>query len=133
MSSALLRLRADRRLLAGVVVGSLAVLWLVQSAYANAGDGARFLQFTIIGLTAGCVFAVAASGLVLTYTTTGVFNFAHGAVGMIAAFVYFELRVVHGVPTPLAAAAVVLVLGPLAGLVAGLALALLLGPARSPG
>src|SRR3546814_1241049 len=66
----------------------------------------------------GCVYAIAAMGLELTYTVTGVFNFAHGAVGMIAAFVYYELRVVHGVPTPIAILAVVVLLGPVAGLVA---------------
>ena len=78
----------------------------------------ELLQFTLFGLMLGCVYAIAAMGLVLTYTVTGVFNFAHGAVGMIAAFVYFELRVRHDVPTPLAVLAVVLVLGPLAGLIA---------------
>jgi branched-chain amino acid transport system permease protein len=57
-------------------------------------------------------------GLVLTYTVTGVFNFAHGAVGMIAAFVYYELHVEHGMATPLAVLLVVLVGAPIAGLVA---------------
>src|SRR5687767_7316990 len=75
----------------------------------------ELFQFTLFGLMLGCVYAIAAMGLVLTYTVTGVFNFAHGAVGMLAAFVYFELRVRHGVPTPLALAAVVLVLAPLMG------------------
>src|SRR3546814_13855145 len=37
---------------------------------------------------------------------------------MIAACVYYELRVVHGVPTPIAILAVVVLLGPVAGLVA---------------
>ena len=53
----------------------------------------ELLQFTLFGLMLGCVYAIAAMGLVLTYTVTGVFNFAHGAVGMLAAFTYFELRV----------------------------------------
>src|SRR3546814_8191008 len=53
----------------------------------------ELFQFTLFGLMLGCVYAIAAMGLVLTYTVTGVFNFAHGAVGMIAAFVYYELRV----------------------------------------
>ena len=75
----------------------------------------ELFQFTLFGLMLGCVYAIASMGLVLTYTVTGVFNFAHGAVGMIAAFVYFELRVDHDVPTPLALAIVVLVLAPLAG------------------
>src|SRR3954469_2707341 len=65
----------------------------------------------------GCVYAIAAMGLVLTYNVTGVFNFAHGAVGMLCAFCYYELRVNDGVPTPLAVGIVVLVLAPLMGIV----------------
>jgi branched-chain amino acid transport system permease protein len=78
----------------------------------------ELLQFTIFGLILGCVYAIASMGLVLTYTVTGVFNFAHGAVGMIAAFVYFQLRVKEHVPTPLALLLVIGVFAPLAGLVA---------------
>ena len=40
-----------------------------------------FLAFTIVGIVTGAIYAVAASGLVVTYTTSGVFNIAHGAVG----------------------------------------------------
>jgi branched-chain amino acid transport system permease protein len=78
----------------------------------------ELLQFTIFGLVLGCVYAIAAMGLVLTYTVTGVFNFAHGAVGMLAAFFYFELRVHHGWPAPLAIALVVFVGAPIAGALA---------------
>lgn len=78
----------------------------------------ELLQFTLFGLMLGCVYAIAAMGLVLTYTVTGVFNFAHGAVGMLCAFIYFELRVTHGLPTPLTILLVVFVLAPLLGLVA---------------
>ncbi|MGH9273609.1 MAG: ABC transporter permease [Acidimicrobiales bacterium] len=78
----------------------------------------ELFQFTLFGLMLGCIYANAAMGLVLTYTVTGVFNFAHGAVGMIAAFCYFELRVRHGVPTPIAVAAVVVLLAPVLGLAA---------------
>ena len=39
-----------------------------------------FLAFTILGLVTGAGYAVAASGLVLTYSTSRVFNMAHGAV-----------------------------------------------------
>src|SRR3546814_15309150 len=78
----------------------------------------ELFQFTLFGLMLGCVYAIAAMGLVLTYTVTGVFNFAHGAVGMIAAFVYYELRVVHALPTPVALVIVVLGLAPLMGLIA---------------
>ena len=39
-----------------------------------------FLAFTLTGLFTGAAYAIAASGLVLTYTTTRVFNLAHGAI-----------------------------------------------------
>ena len=78
----------------------------------------ELFEFTLFGLMLGCVYAIAAMGLVLTYTVTGVFNFAHGAVGMLAAFTYFELRERHGVPTPIAVLIVVGLLAPLGGLAA---------------
>ena len=34
------------------------------------------LPFVVIGLTAGSVYGLAGTGLVLTYKTSGVFNFA---------------------------------------------------------
>jgi len=73
------------------------------------------LQFTIIGLAGGAIYAVSASGLVLTYTTSGVFNFAHGAMGMIMAFLFWELSVERGWPTWLALVIVLLVAAPLMG------------------
>ena len=51
----------------------------------------------------------------LTYTTTGIFNFAHGAIGMLGAFAYWQLRFDWGWPTPIALAVVLFVLGPLFG------------------
>jgi branched-chain amino acid transport system permease protein len=78
----------------------------------------ELFQFTLFGLMLGCIYAIAAMGLVLTYTVTGVFNFAHGSVGMLAAFAYFELRVRHGVPTPIAVFLVVFVFAPVMGLIA---------------
>lgn len=75
-----------------------------------------FLQFSILGLVFGALYAVTASGLVVTYATTGVFNFAHGAVGMLAAFTYWELTQAHGVPSVLAFVLVVLVEAPILGL-----------------
>lgn len=74
-----------------------------------------FLAFTTIGLVTGCIYALTATGLVVTYTTSGIFNFAHGAIGMLAAFTYWQLSVPWGWPVPLALAAVLLVLAPLFG------------------
>ncbi len=76
----------------------------------------KFLIFTIVGLSTAAIYAVVASGLVLTYTTTGVFNFAQGAAGMLAAFTYWQLTIGWGWPTPVAVIVVLFVLAPLFGL-----------------
>jgi branched-chain amino acid transport system permease protein len=76
----------------------------------------QFIAFGIVGLTTAAIYAIIGSGLVLTYTTTGVFNFAHGAAGMLAAFGYWQLTVGWGWPVPAALAVVLLVLAPLFGL-----------------
>jgi branched-subunit amino acid ABC-type transport system permease component len=74
-----------------------------------------FLQYTILGLVTGGVYGIAASGLVVTYTTSGIFNFAHGAVAMLAAFTYWQLRFGWGWPAPVALVLVLGVLAPLLG------------------
>lgn len=110
-------LAASPRTFVLTAASAVLALWFLASTFAEAGSFAIFVQFTIIGLAIGCVYAVVASGLVLTYTTTGVFNFAHGAVGMVCAFTYHALRVDAGVPTPLAILIVVGLLAPAIGLV----------------
>ena len=75
-----------------------------------------FLQFTVVGIATGCIYALTATGLTVTYITSGTFNFAHGAVGMIAAFTYWELTVEGGWPQLPAVLAVLLVLAPVMGL-----------------
>ncbi len=75
----------------------------------------QFLTFTVFGLVTAAIYAVAASGLVVTYTTSGIFNFAHGAFGMLAAFMYWRLRVEWGWPAPIALIAMLVVIAPLFG------------------
>jgi branched-chain amino acid transport system permease protein len=77
----------------------------------------KFLTFTIAGLSSAAIYAIAASGLVVTYTTSGIFNFAHGAFGMMAAFTYWQVHVAWGVPTIPAVILVVFVIAPLFGAV----------------
>jgi len=76
-----------------------------------------FLTYTILGLVTGAVYGIAASGLVLTYTTSGIFNFAQGAMAMLAAFTYWQFRYGWNWPAPLALFAVIVVLAPLLGMV----------------
>ena len=42
----------------------------------------QFLQYTVLGIVTGAVYAIAATGLVVTYSTSGIFNIAHGAIGL---------------------------------------------------
>jgi branched-chain amino acid transport system permease protein len=76
-----------------------------------------FLALTLVGLVVGCIYALTACGLVVTYTTSGVFNFAHGAIGMVAAFTYWQLSVGWGLPAWVSLLLVLLVLAPLMGAV----------------
>ena len=77
---------------------------------------AIFLSFTVVGLVAGCVYALIATGLVVTYNTTGVFNFAHGAIAMFGAYSFWQLWQDWGWPAPLALLVVLFVLAPAFGL-----------------
>lgn len=52
-----------------------------------------YLQFLLLGVGAGAVYAAIALGLLLTYRSSGVINFAHGAAVMYAAYVFVGLRV----------------------------------------
>lgn len=78
-------------------------------------DFDKLLITAIIGLSTGAIYAVIASGLVVTYTTSGIFNLAHGATGVLAAFTYWQLRFDWGWPAPIALVVVLAVLCPLFG------------------
>jgi branched-chain amino acid transport system permease protein len=80
-----------------------------------ANDPKKFFTFLILGIITGSIYAIAASGLVVTYTTSGIFNFAHGAIGMVMAFVFWELRYDWGLPTWLSFVLVVFVIAPAFG------------------
>jgi branched-chain amino acid transport system permease protein len=72
--------------------------------------------YLVGGLVVGSVYALAALGLILTYTSSRVFNFAQGALAFFCALTFRELVVAHGWPAPAAALAVVGVLAPALGL-----------------
>ena len=75
-----------------------------------------FLTFTILGIVSGAIYAITATGLVVTYTTTGVFNFAHGAVAMFCAFSYWQLTQGWNWPVWISLILVLLVEAPLLAL-----------------
>ena len=71
----------------------------------------------VSGAATGAIYAVMASGIVLTYETSGIFNFAHGAVAFSAAFLFFELHTGQHWPIVPSGLVSILVFGPLLGLV----------------
>lgn len=77
----------------------------------------EIIAYTIFGIVTASIYAIAASGLVVTYTTSGVFNLAHGATGMFGAFVYWQLRFAWNWPAWFSLIVVVGVLAPLFGCV----------------
>jgi branched-chain amino acid transport system permease protein len=50
------------------------------------------LPFIVYGVFAGASYALASMGIVLTYKTAGVFNFAYGGVAMFCAYVFWQFR-----------------------------------------
>ncbi|WAX57027.1 ABC transporter permease [Jatrophihabitans cynanchi] len=76
-----------------------------------------FLAYTFTGLFTGAAYAIAASGLVLTYTTTRVFNLAHGAISMVMAYLYWQLTHQAHLPSLAAVALILLVIAPASGIV----------------
>ena len=74
------------------------------------------LPFIVIGVATGAAYGLAGVGLVLTYKTSGIFNFAYGSVSAIAVFFFYWLHTQHGIPWPLTALIVLGVISPLEGL-----------------
>lgn len=75
-----------------------------------------FIAYTLTGVFTGAAYAIAASGLVLTYSTTRVFNIAHGAFGMLLAFVYWDFAERQALPDAVALLLVLLVVAPALGI-----------------
>ncbi|WP_404954383.1 ABC transporter permease subunit [Streptomyces sp. 147326] len=70
------------------------------------------LVFVLSGLVSGALYALLATGLVLSYSASGLFNFAHGATAYLCALTFYELHSGLGWPAVPAALLVVSVLAP---------------------
>ncbi|CAN5391761.1 hypothetical protein BH09ACT12_BH09ACT12_20990 [soil metagenome] len=75
----------------------------------------KLLAYGLPGIFTGAAYAIAASGLVLTYTTTRVFNIAHGAFGMVMSFIFWDFSQKQGLPVWLSLILVLGVVAPLTG------------------
>ena len=54
------------------------------------------IRFALLGLGAGGLYTLAAQGIVLVYRGSGVINFASGAIGLVVAYFYYDIRDVWG-------------------------------------
>src|SRR4051812_19376375 len=56
------------------------------------------LRFALLGLGLGALYSLASQGLMVIYRGSGVLCFALGAIGMVGAYVHWEVKVKHGQP-----------------------------------
>ncbi|MFF0447868.1 ATP-binding cassette domain-containing protein [Streptomyces sp. NPDC004609] len=73
---------------------------------------ADLLGFVLSGLVSGALYALLATGLVLSYSASGLFNFAHGATAYLCALAFYELHSGFGWPAVPTALLLVLVVAP---------------------
>ena len=112
-----MRLKAKPSTLAGIAIVAIGLLYIVSANRGVAPFSAENIgTVLVVGVALGGIYAISAGGLVVTYATTGIFNFAHGAIGGFLAFFYWELKVNQGWPTWLALIVTLLVVAPLLGL-----------------
>jgi branched-chain amino acid transport system permease protein len=110
-----MRLKVSPRLISAIVVG-LVVLFFVTKNWGGASVNATTISsFLVVGIALGGIYAITAGGLVVTYATTGIFNFSHAAIGCFLAFCYWQLTVKQGLPTLVAIAITLLVIAPAIG------------------
>jgi sulfate-transporting ATPase len=50
------------------------------------------IRFALLGLGLGSLYSLASQGLMVIYRGSGVLNFAHGAIGMVGAYIEWEFR-----------------------------------------
>ena len=105
-----------------VVVAGTIVFAVDVSKMAWAGNAvtrSSLENMVLFALPLAGIYAMSASGLVVVYTTTGIFNFAQGAIGMFMAYVYWQIvdksQGGWGWPSWIALPLVLLVIAPLFG------------------
>jgi len=69
----------------------------------------EWIQVAILGLGTGAIYGLAGQGLVLVYRSSGVLNFANGAIGTIAAFIFYQIWIQDTLPLGVAVVGAILV------------------------
>jgi branched-chain amino acid transport system permease protein len=73
------------------------------------------LQYVLAGLALGSIYAIASAGLVVTFESAGVLNFAFGSMAYVIARFYYWLNTQHGWSTVTAGVVSILIMAPLVG------------------
>lgn len=82
------------RRLVGPLVAATGVTLVCSQAWAGTPVTAtNLVRLLMFALPLAGIYALSATGLVVVHSATGIFNIAQGAVGMVSAFVYWELSV----------------------------------------
>ena len=112
-----MRRKFDGRVIAGVIV-AIILAFIVNKNWGSATflSSKNISTFLVVGIALGGIYAITAGGLVVTYATTGIFNFAHAAIGCFLAFTYWQLSVQWHIPMLLAMAITLLVIAPIIGI-----------------
>ncbi len=106
------------RHLAGPLAVAAAVLGVSVQAWAGTPvTTTSLVRLLVFTLPLAGIYAISATGLVVVHSATGIFNIAQGAIGMVAAFVYWELSVGQGLDQWLALLLAVGVFAPVVGVV----------------
>ena len=74
-----------------------------------------FIRTTILGLVTGSIYAMSATGLVLTFKTSGILNLGYGALAMFTTLIHWQFTIQLGMPTWLSTVVVVLLVAPMIG------------------
>ncbi len=75
-----------------------------------------YVQVALLGIIFGSYYALSATGIVVTYQATGVFNIAHFAIALLAGYLGWQLSGVMGLPLIVVVPLVLLICGPGLGL-----------------
>jgi branched-subunit amino acid ABC-type transport system permease component len=67
--------------------------------------------YVLTGISDGAIYSLAALGLVLTFKTSGIFNFAIGAQAAASGYVFYSFRIDAGLPWPVAFVLAMLLVG----------------------
>jgi ABC-type branched-subunit amino acid transport system ATPase component/branched-subunit amino acid ABC-type transport system permease component len=76
----------------------------------------QLLPFIVAGIASGSIYGMAATGLVLTYKTSGIFNFGQGALATAAAYIFYAMHYANNINWIPSLIVSVAVAGPLMGL-----------------